>query len=110
MMWVLDYLDDLDADFRTFYRIPSDGSAPGIADGEFGNLTSARFFMLAERAAAYRGVMYARVAAESMKKNERNRPAQTSARSTQPVQREKREVTMHQLMLIDPSLIQYEKV
>lgn len=111
-MWILDYLDDLDADFRTFYRFPADGSAPGIAEGEFGNLSSPRFFRLAERTPALNGVMTARLTAEKMKENERQqgRPASTPAQSTQPASQERRQVTVQQLMLLDPTLIQYEKV
>lgn len=53
-MWVLDHLDDLDADFRVFYRID-----------DFEELSGPRFLALAVRAAAYQGVMAARVSAMS---------------------------------------------
>lgn len=77
-------------------------------------MSSARFFRLAERTPALNGVMTARLAAEKQKEEEKKQkqqgPAPTPARSTQPAAQERREVTMHQLMLIDPTLIQYEKV
>lgn len=52
-MWVIDHLDDLEADFRVFYRID-----------DFETLSGPQFFKLAYRVAAYSGVMAARVAAE----------------------------------------------
>lgn len=55
-MWILDYLDDLDADFRRFYRID------GIGDERFPHDMSAhRFFALAHRVSAYEGVMASRL-------------------------------------------------
>jgi hypothetical protein len=47
--WVPDYLDDLDADLLRFYGIDGIDGLPGP-----------RFFALAERVAAYGGVMTAR--------------------------------------------------
>lgn len=43
------FWDDLDADFRRFYRID------GIGDGEYGDLSGPRFLALAERCLAYEG-------------------------------------------------------
>lgn len=53
-MWVLDYLDDLDADFRVFYRID-----------DIEQLSGPKFFALALRTFAYQGVMAALAASES---------------------------------------------
>ena len=50
--WVLDHLDDLEADFLRFYRLDTD------------TLTGPRYFRLAHRVSAYGGVMTARVNAE----------------------------------------------
>lgn len=50
-MWVLDHLDDLDADFRRFYGIA------GIGREEFGDLSGPEFLSLAYRVGAYGGVM-----------------------------------------------------
>jgi len=50
-MWILNYLDDLDADFRVFYRID------GIADGYYANLSAERFITLCERTFSYKGAM-----------------------------------------------------
>lgn len=61
---MLDHLDDLDADFRAFFRYPVAGDAPGIGDEVFGAMSSTRFFALAYRSTALSGVMAARVAAE----------------------------------------------
>ncbi len=52
-MWVLDHLDDLDADFRVYYRID------GVGDEDFGDMTGPRFFALASRLPAYGGLMAA---------------------------------------------------
>jgi hypothetical protein len=48
---VLDYLDDLDADFRVFYRVD-----------DIEQLSGPQFFALAVRVSAYQGVMAARIA------------------------------------------------
>lgn len=53
LMWVLDNLDDLDADFRVYYRID------GIGDEDFGDLTGPRFFALASRLPLYGGAVTA---------------------------------------------------
>ena len=50
-MWILDHLDDLDADFRVFYRID-----------DIESLSGPRFMALAMRVFAYQGVMAARAA------------------------------------------------
>lgn len=57
-MWVLDHLEDLDADFLAFYRID------GIE-----SLTGPRFLSLALRVFAYQGVMAARATAEQEARN-----------------------------------------
>lgn len=54
-MWVINYLDDLDADFRVFYRI----------DNMLTQLDGPRFFRLAMRVGAYQGVISARLAEEN---------------------------------------------
>lgn len=50
--WVLDYLDDLDADFLRYYG------------REWHEMTGPRFFSRAERVGAYGGVLAYRVRAE----------------------------------------------
>lgn len=55
VVWVLDHLDDLDADFLRFYRI--DITQDDTVDPP-------RFFKLAYRLPAYQGVMAARVEAQ----------------------------------------------
>lgn len=47
--WVLDYLDDLDADFFRFYRV------------DYTDLAGPRFFSLAARVTVYGGLMAERV-------------------------------------------------
>jgi hypothetical protein len=71
VLWVTDHMDDLDADFRVFYRVE------GIGEEDFGGMTGPRFFALAERTFAYEGVMAARQAAEQA---ERSPSSPTAAR------------------------------
>jgi hypothetical protein len=54
-MWVLFHLDDLDADFRVFYRLDLEEAL---------ELPGPRFLALAQRVTAYSGVMSARVEAQ----------------------------------------------
>lgn len=111
MLWVLDYLDDLDADFRAFYNFPSDGG-PGIADGNFGTFSAARFFKLAERTSAYSGVIAARFAKLREDRGKEDPSQQNQAQTQAPSNsngQQKKIVTLHELMLIDPTLIQYER-
>lgn len=53
MAWVLNYLDDLEADFRVFYR---------MEPAEILALSGPHFLALAYRIPAYQGVMAARLA------------------------------------------------
>jgi len=52
-MWILDHLDDLDADFRVFYRID-----------DIEALSGPQFLALALRVFAYQGVMAALAAVQ----------------------------------------------
>lgn len=54
VLWVLDHVDDLDADFLAIYRI----------DLERDEVSARRYFALAHRLTAYSGVMAARAEAE----------------------------------------------
>jgi len=65
-MWVLDHIEDLRADFLAFYRI-----GPGCPL-DLNDLDAPTFFALAHRAAAYGGVMTARMQQQD---NQRPRPA-----------------------------------
>lgn len=61
---------------------------------------------MSERVFAFQGVMAARVMAE---KNKKEGPAPTPARSSKPARDEVRRITLHEMMLLDPTLVQYEK-
>lgn len=65
-MWVLDHLDDLDADFLAIYHI----------DLERQQISARRYFALAYRLPAYQGVLAARQDAE------RDQPSTPSATPT----------------------------
>ena len=58
VLWVLDYLDDLESDFSVFHRVLDIYSLP-----------SRKFFAFAVRISAYDGVMTSRQAAEDEKAN-----------------------------------------
>jgi hypothetical protein len=75
VMWVLDHLDDLDADFLAIYGI----------DLEQADVSGRRYFALAQRLTAYQGVMAARVDQE---RDEQDGTSSTTTRtsSTQPAQ------------------------
>lgn len=49
MLWIFAVWDDLDADFRRFYRLD------GIGDGDYGDLSGHRFIALVERVLSYGG-------------------------------------------------------
>ena len=72
--WVLDHLDDLDADFLAIYGI----------DLEQVDISAARYFALAQRLTAFTGVMAARVEAE----RERREPdrSTTPTRTSTPAE------------------------
>ncbi len=65
VLWILDHLADLDADFRVFYRM---SWREAVA-----TLTGPELMALAWRVTVYQGVMAARIAA-------RRRPAASGAR------------------------------
>lgn len=67
VMWVLDHLDDLDADFLAIYHI----------DLERDEISARRYFALAHRLTAYSGVMAARIEAE--RPAVRSTPTRTSS-------------------------------
>lgn len=72
--WVLDYLDDLDADFLAIYGIDLDTA----------ELSARRYFALAHRLPAYQGVMAARIEAEREDRPSRaasSTPTRTSSTS-----------------------------
>lgn len=108
MVWVFEYVDDLDADFRAFYNFPASSDEPGIADGHFGRLTLPRFIRMAERVFAFNGVM----AARALQEKEKKEPTRENPRPVGPQKtaQEKVHVRLSQLMLLDPTLIQYETV
>lgn len=101
---MLDYMRELDADFRTFYHYPPDPSAPGILEEEFGSFSGPRFLSLAWRTASYQGAVAAKVFMEKKKEEDQKKPR--TVRS----QGEVREASLTQVMGEDPDLIEYERV
>lgn len=70
-MWVLDHLDDLDADFLAIYHL----------DLDHDDIPARRYFVLAQRLTAYTGVMAARAEAER-EDQQRPAPGSTSTRTS----------------------------
>lgn len=68
-MWILDHLDDLDADFLAIYGI----------DLETSEISARRYFALAFRLTAYTGVMAARAEAERDDQPASTAPTRTSS-------------------------------
>jgi hypothetical protein len=97
-MWVLDHLDDLDADFLAIY---------GIDLEQDDAISARRYFALAHRLAAYQGVMAARVDEE---RDERPVASSTPTRTqdTAPPPRQgagETEVSLTQFRATFPGLV-----
>jgi hypothetical protein len=113
---LLDYIDDLDADFRVFYRID------GLADGNYGDLSGPRFLRLAFRTIHYRGVMRDRVMIEN-EKNEREPGSTPRSEIRRDVSHasapggtssmwsgEVKEVPLSQMQVLHPGIIEHQVV
>jgi hypothetical protein len=70
-MWVLDHLDDLDADFLAIYGI----------DLDYSEISARRYFALAHRLTAYTGVMAVRAEAEREDQPTSTTPTRTRSTS-----------------------------
>ncbi len=102
-MWVLDHLGDLESDLSRFHRVE-----------DIYDLDGPRFFRLAGRIFAYEGVMAARVASER-EQDRTSRPAPQRPAEQPPPPRPrgdgaKQRVTVSQLQLIVPGLIERVEV
>lgn len=74
VLWVLDHLDDLDADFLAIYGI----------DLERDGISAHRYFALAQRLPAYQGVMAARV--EEQREETSSAPPTRTSSTPMPAQ------------------------
>lgn len=95
--WVLDHLDDVDADFLAIYGI----------DLEQADVSARRYFALAHRLTAYQGVMAARVEEE---REDRQPTSSTATRTStaEPARRgssEVSEVSLTQFRAKFPGLV-----
>lgn len=95
LFWVLSHLDDLDADFRVFYRI----------DDMLIQLDGPRFFKLAQRVGAYQGVM----AARAMAQENGGSGAQPSAPRQQTQDRKQIEASQGALGVAAPGMFAFAK-
>lgn len=101
---MLDYLNELDSDFRVFYRFPSEPDAPGIADEYFGSFSGPRFLRLAWRTPAYQGAVAAKALHEREKAEKEKKPR------TPAIKGEYTEISLDQARQENSDLIEYEKV
>jgi hypothetical protein len=111
---LLDYLDDLDADFRVFYRIE------GVADGQYGGLSGPRFLKLAFRTIHYRGVMRDRVLMENQENERTGTPkaqisrnvahATSSGGTSSMWSGEVKEVPLSQMQVLHPGIVEHQGV
>lgn len=104
---MLDYINELDADFRVFYRFPERPDAPGIADEHFGSFSGPQFLRLAWRTPSYQGAVAAKALAEkekAEKEKKANGPRTLQAKGTPYT-----EISLEQLQAEDSDLIEYEK-
>lgn len=97
LVWILDHLADLDADFLAIYGIDLDER----------EISAPRYFALAHRLTAYQGVMAARVEEE---RDEQDQTSSTTTRtsSTQPAQQgggENREVSLTAFRVMFPGIV-----
>lgn len=97
-MWVLDHLDDLDADFLAVY---------GIDLEQADAISARRYFALAHRLTAYTGVMAARAEAEREDRPTPSTPTRTSSTAPPPRQGagETTEVSLTQFRAQFPGLV-----
>lgn len=96
VLWVLDYLDDLDADFLAIYGI----------DLERDEISARRYFALVHRLTAYQGVMAALVEHERQEQGgppakEPHRPAPAAQQQDSDV----REVSLTAFRMQFPGLV-----
>ncbi len=98
LLWVLDHLDDLDADFLAVYHID-------LLEQE---ISSRRYFALAQRLPAYTGVMAARLEAER-EQQAPGSPTPTRTSSTSAPERaessEVREVSLTAFRVMFPGFV-----
>jgi hypothetical protein len=98
-----------------FFNFPPEADAPGIADGFYGGFSAPRFFRLAYRTFAFKGVMQAKAMSWYVKQQEESqthdgRVLPSKAVKQDPGTREKpREVSLTTLRGLDPGLIEYER-
>lgn len=113
LIWLLDHLDDLDADFRVFYGIA------GIGEEIFGDLSGPRFFALAFRTIHFRGVMRDRIMSEQIKEEENNPQrssggpvshARSSSSTSSMWSGEVKEVPLSQMKALHPGIIEHQVV
>lgn len=103
MLWVLDYLPEIDADFRVFYRYPTVPDAPGIAEEHFGAFTGPQFLRLAWRLASYQGAVAAKVV-HDQEKEKRDKTPRTPLIKNNTYE----EITLGQTLKDNSDLIEYE--
>ncbi|MER5750617.1 hypothetical protein [Streptomyces sp. NPDC002088] len=97
-MWILDHVEDLDADFLAIYHL----------DLEHVEISSRRYFALAHRLPAYQGVMAARIEEEREAREPTQRTTPTRTQNSAPPPRQsagETEVSLTQFRAQFPGLV-----
>lgn len=96
LLWILDHLDDLDADFLAIYGL----------DLEHVEISARRYFALAHRLPAYQGVMAARrEEARDQRQSNSTTPTRTSSTPAPARDNETREVSLTAFRMQFPGLV-----
>lgn len=98
---MLDYLGEIDADFRVFYRYPAIPDAPGIAEEHFGAFSGPQFLRLAWRLPSYQGAVAAKVVHDK-EQEKKERGPRTLGNTAYD------EVSLEQTVRDNSDLIEYE--
>lgn len=96
--WVINYLEDLEADFRVFYRVD-----------DFDEIDGPKFFRLAMRVGAYQGAIAARMA-EEREEEEEVAPRQGPPRRQQNTDDRTVRATVGELGMAAPGWFAFTKV
>lgn len=102
---MIDYLPEIDADFRVFYHYPKEPDGPGIAEEHFGAFSGLRFLRLAWRLPSYQGAVAAKVLHEKEKAEKDKAP-----RTPMINGRDYEEASLERTIQSDADLIEYETV
>lgn len=100
---MIDFLPEIDADFRVLYRFPQIPDAPGVAEENFGAFSGPQFLRLVWRLPSYQGAVAAKVLAEQEKEKKEKAPRSALIKGNDYI-----ETSLDKTIKDDPDLIEYE--